>query len=165
MRILTVIACLLVAPVAGHQQDPNAQRPTEVTVVFANSRTYTGTYRTTAPSRICGELAPELNFSGKRAFVIEFPDADNTQVTNVAFGSTTLVSGTTTTGSFRLNVGVKLANGGQPPQYVLNTDPPSQRVSGTATRATASGTDTIKVTGANEMGETIELTVVCKPRP
>jgi hypothetical protein len=147
------------------QQDPHHQRPTDVTVVIGNSRMSAGTYRTSAPSRVCGELPAERNFSGKPSFVVEFPDAVNTDVTNVTFASNALVGQTTTTGSFRLSVGVKRADGRQPPQYVLNTDPPSPPASGTATRTSAAGTDTLKVTGTNEIGETIELTVVCKPRP
>jgi hypothetical protein len=154
----------LVTAVAFVQQDPNAQRPTDVTVVIGNSRMSAGTYRTSAPSRVCGELPAEMNFSGKASFVVEFPDAVNVEVTNVTFASNALVGKTTTSGSFRLSVGVKRADGGQPPQYVLNTDPPSPRATGTATRTTAAGTDTLKVTGTNEVGETIELTVVCKPR-
>ena len=146
-------------------QDANAQRPTEVTLVMGNSRLYAGTYHTTAPSRVCGELPPELNFSGKRSFVVEFPDADNVEITNVTFASNTLVAGTTTTKSFRLDVGVKAKNGGRPPNDLLNTDPPNPKVTGTATRTVAAGTDTLKVVGTNEMGETIDMTLVCKPRP
>jgi hypothetical protein len=147
------------------QQTAMAQRPTDVTVVIANSRVYAGTFHTIAPSRVCGELPAELNFAGVASFVVEFPDADNTEITNVTFGSTSLVGGTTTTGSFRLDVGVKAKDGGRPPNYVLNTDPPNPGVTGTATRTSSAGTDTLKVTGRNEMGETIEMTLVCKPRP
>jgi len=59
-------------------------------------------------------------------------------------------------------VGVVTANGGRPPNYVLNTDSGQARNAGTATLTNTNGGTTLKVTGQNDMGETIDLTVTCR---
>jgi hypothetical protein len=83
-------------------------------------------------------------------------------ITAIAFGSSQLVSGVTTAATFRLMVGVVTANGGRPPNYVLNTDSGQARNAGTATLTSTNGGTTLKVTGQNDMGETIDLTVTCR---
>jgi hypothetical protein len=54
------------------------------------------------------------------------------------------------------------SKGGRPPLYVLNTDTPGTKNSGSATITTEGGSTTIKVVGQNESGETIELTIICR---
>lgn len=53
------------------------------------------------------------------------------------------------------------ATGGRPPHYVLNTDSLRPKNAGTATLSTKTGETTLKVSGQNEMGETIDLTIIC----
>jgi hypothetical protein len=147
-------------------QNPVNQRPTDVTLIMGNSRRYTGTYSASQLSQTCGELRPEESITGERMFIVEFPYDGTPEITAVSFGSFKLVSGTTTTDQFRLNVSVKAKQGGQPPGFAIDTVPPVQRNMGhgTATLSVSAGTTTLRVAGANEMGETIDITLVCKRR-
>jgi hypothetical protein len=148
-------------------QNPANQRPTDITLIMDNSRQYTGTYHASQVSQVCGELSPEESITGERMFVVEFPYDGTPEITRVTFGSTKLVSGVTTTDQFRLNVGVRTKQGVEPQQFVMATVPPVARDmgQGTATLNVAAGTATLRVVGANEMGETIDITLVCRPRP
>jgi hypothetical protein len=141
------------------------QRPTDVTLIMGNSRRYTGTYHASQVSQVCGELGPEQSITGERVFVVEFPYDGTPEITAVSFGSSKLVSGVTTTDQFRLNVSVKAQQGGEPPAFALHTAPPLARNmgQGSATLNVVAGTATLRVVGANEMGETIDITLVCKP--
>ncbi len=153
-------------PPAGEVQRPFNQRPADVTAVMSTSRgKYDGSYTQSQLASVCGEVPAELNFAGVPAFIVEFPNGlGDFSVTNVSFSSTGLVQGVTTTTKFLLNVGVKSPQIGQPPQYVLHTDQP--KMTGTATLTTPSaGTVKLKVDGVNDLGETVNLTVVCGPRP
>ncbi len=154
------------APAAGVVQHSFNQRPADVTVMMSTSRgKYDGSYTTSQVASICGEVPAELNFAAVPAFIVEFPhEPGDLSVTNVSFGSTALVGGVTTTTKFRLSVGVKSPQIGQPAQYVLHTDQP--KMTGTATLTMPSaGTVTLKVDGVNDRGETVSLTLVCGPAP
>jgi hypothetical protein len=148
------------------EQNPTNQRPTDVTLIMGNSLRYTGTYHASQLSQTCGELSPEESITGERVFIVEFPYDGTPEITAVSFGSSKLVSGITGTDQFRLNVGVKAKQGGEPPIFAMDTVPPVQRNmgQGTATLNDSDGTATLRVVGANEMGETIDITLVCKPR-
>jgi hypothetical protein len=167
LKLDLAVAAFLVLASAGaaQNQDPRAQRPTEANLVMGNGRTYAGTYLAVAKSRVCGELPAELSITGEPTFVVEFPDDEIVEITSIAFGSKTLVGGKATTDKFVLNVGVKAKNGGRPPHYSIDTQTPRPKHTGTATLTTAAGTHTLKITAVNEMGETLEMTLVCKPRP
>jgi hypothetical protein len=147
-------------------QNPANQRPTDVTLIMANSQRYTGTYHASQRSQTCGELRPEESMMGERVFNVEFPYDGTPEITAVSFGSFKLVSGVTTTDQFRLNVSVNAKQGGKPPVFAIDTVPPVPRNMGhgTATLNVAAGTARLRVVGANEMGETIDITLVCKPR-
>jgi hypothetical protein len=147
-------------------QNPANQRPTDVTLIMGNSRRYTGTYHASQLSQTCGELRPEESMTGERMFIVEFPYDGTPEITAVSFGSFKLVSGVTTTDQFRLNVNVKAKQGGEPPGFAIGTVPPVPRNMGhgTATLNVAAGTARLRVVGANELGETIDITLVCKPR-
>ena len=164
MSALGTLAPDLVTAQTG--QNLAHQRPTDVTLIMGNSRRYTGTYRASQRSLTCGELSPEQSITGERMFVVEFPYDGTPEITAVTFGSFKLVAGVTTTNQFRLNVNVKAKQGGEPPGFAINTVPPVPRNMGrgTATLSVAAGTATLRVVGANEMGETIDITLVCKPR-
>jgi hypothetical protein len=146
------------------QQYPFNQRPTDVTVIMSTSRKkYDGTYTLSQTSLICGEVPKELNFSGEPAFLVQFPDGGDFEINDVTFNSKALVGGVTSTGTFHLNVSVKSKQIGHPAAYVLDTTRPEN--AGTATLTTPSaGTTKLKVDGVNDRGETVNLTVVCKPR-
>ncbi len=159
------------APAPNYDTAPVEQnlvnyRPTEITLIMDNSRRYTGTYHASQVSQVCGELRPEESLTGARVFVVEFPYDGTPEITAVAFGSSKLVSGVTTTDEFDLNVGVMAKQGGQPSAFVIHTAPPVPRNmgQGMATLNSAAGTDTLRIVGANELGETIDMTVVCNPK-
>lgn len=140
------------------------ERPSSVVVVMSNSRTYAGTYRLTEVARVCGEVPKEMNFAGVPSFIVQlYPDSGSGEVTDVTFGSPALVGGVITTGTFNLSVHVESPKIGKPAAYVLDTSRP--KMQGTATlTAPSKGTVTLHVTGANDLGEAIDLTLTCGPR-
>ena len=140
------------------------QRKTTVDATIAGSRKlYDGKFAATGTSSICGEIPKESSMTGTASFVIEYPSDDpvNAPVQSIAFGSTQLVGAVRTATLFRLSIAVRTADGGKPHAYVLNTDPPGAKTSGTATLSKVKNQLTLKVRGQNEMGETIDLTIVC----
>jgi len=143
---------------------PFNQRPADVTIVISTSRGgYDGQYTTSNVAQVCGEVPKEMNFAGVPTFIVQFPDAADGEVQNVAFRSPVLIGTTTTTTSFMLNVGVKSPRIGAPPIYVLDTAQP--KMSGKATLASPSpGTTQLRVEGVNDKSETIHMTVTCGPR-
>lgn len=143
-------------------QEGRAQRPTDVTVIMSTSRgKYDGTYRLSQISRLCGELKADENMSGVPVFVVEFPDDGDFEINDVTFSSKTLVAGVTTTDEFYLSVNLKSPKIGHPAACVLDTTRPKN--TGRATLAVTGGTVRLKVDGVNDRGETVDLTVVCKP--
>jgi hypothetical protein len=166
--VVAICALGTLAPdrvIAQIAQNSANQRPTDVTLIMGNSRRYAGTYHASQLSQTCGELRPEESMTGERVFVVEFPYDGTPEITSVSFGSSKLVSGVTTTDQFRLNVSVKAKQGGRPAVFAIDTVPPVPRNMGhgTATLSVAAGTARLRVVGANEMGETIDITLVCKP--
>jgi hypothetical protein len=133
-----------------------------VTISGSHGR-YDGTYTLSQVCRLCGELPPEFWMSGERAFVVEFPDGADFDISHVTFRSKTLVSGATSTDKFYLSVTVRTARGTRPPAYVLDTSQPNN--TGDATLTVAAGKLTLKVAGTNSMKETIDRTVICEPAP
>lgn len=157
----TVVAMALAGAGIAAQQTNINQRPTSVTAKIDKTKMrYAGTFELAERSRICGEIPPEQSMTGERAFIVEFPDTPppDSAISNFSFGSKVLVGNTTSATKFMLEISVR----GSAQAYRLNTDRPKN--SGTATIETKAGTSTLKVSGANEMGETIELTVVCRPK-
>ncbi len=154
------------AAAAQSEQNPVNQRPTDVTLIVGSDPQPAGTYSASQLAQICGELRPEESITGERAFIVEFPSDGTPEITAVSFGSSKLVSGVTTTDQFRLNISANAKEGAAPIRFVIDTVPPVQRNmgQGTATLNVDSGTDTLRVVGANETGETFDLMLVCKPR-
>lgn len=165
-----VVASLLIAelsvPVAiSGQQHPFNERPADVTVVMSTSRKkYDGTYRLADIARVCGEVPKDLNFAGVPSFIVQlYPDNGQGEVQDVTFGSTELVGGVTATAKFHLSVVVKSPAIGAPPAYVLDTKQP--KMTGTAKLTYPKpGTVQLKVDGVNDRGETVDLTLICRPR-
>ncbi len=149
-------------------QEPFNERPADVAVVMSTSRgTYDGTYTLRETARICGEVPADLNLSGERSFIVQLypdgPTAVEGGVEDVTFGSKELVGGVKTTGKFMLNVTVTSPTIGRPPMYVLDTAQP--KMSGTASLSEpAQGSVRLKVNGVNDRGQTVSLTLDCKPR-
>jgi hypothetical protein len=158
------LGLVLLVAVPQTPQYPFNQRPTDVTVIMSTSRgKYDGTYTSSDTSAVCGEVPKELNFAGVPAFSVQFPDGADLEVHDVTFSSKVLVGGVTTTSEFFLSVSLKSPRIGQPAAYVLDTSQP--KMTGTATLTTpAAGTTKLKINGVNDRGETVNLTLVCKPR-
>lgn len=147
---------------ANTVQQGRAQRPTDVTVIMSTSRgKYDGTYKLSQVSRLCGELKADENMSGVPVFVVQFPDDGDFEVNDVTFSSTALVAGVTATDQFYLSVSLTSPKIGHPAACVLDTTRPGN--TGRATLAVTGGTARLKVDGVNDRGETVDLTVVCKP--
>jgi hypothetical protein len=162
---LVLGAALLAAGVASPAaQSPsiNGRHTTADAVISGSPKLRDGAFKASGVSGVCGVIPKEASLTGEAAFVIEFPnDTPTGTITSISFGSKQLVGGVTTSTVFRLSVGVRTANGGRPPNYVLNTDSANAKASGTATLSDVKGVTTLRVIGREVMGETIELTVVC----
>jgi hypothetical protein len=157
---------LLARPVAPQSAPSIYQRQTTITARIGGSPNLRdGSYQAKGTSSICGVL-PKLPPLTGGVFIVEFPFDPPRQspglVTSISFGSSDLASRKDgTSNRFTLDVGVVNAAGGQPAAYVLNTDPPRPGNRGTATLTHTPGATTLTVTGQEEGGETISLTVTC----
>jgi hypothetical protein len=167
IRLAVIVVCLgplsAITSGAGRPQSPSINhRPTVAKVRIAGSpKLHDGSFELTGTSGICGEIPREASLSGQAIFVVEFPNdgRPDDPISGISFGSHQLVGGVTKASIFTLNVTVRTANGGRPPAYVLHTDRP--RNTGQATLTTKGNTVTLKVTGQEVMGETIDLEITC----
>lgn len=151
------------AAVGAQAADTSAQRPTDVTLIMGNSRTYAGTYRASGMARICG-YGPLRDAAGfVDGFTLMFPDAEDLEIVDVNFNADTLPVGRTTN-SFYIAISLKAKQGGRPPIYVVRANEPRFKETGTATLTAQGGTATLRVIGTNDMGETMDMTAVCGPQ-
>lgn len=158
------LAMLGATPAVGAQTaDTSAQRPTDVTLIMGNSRTYAGSYRASGMSRICG-YGPLRDMAGfVDGFTLMFPDGEDVEITDINFSADTLPVGKTTT-SFYIAISLKAKQGGRPAAYVVRANEPRFKETGTATLTAQGGTATLRVKGTNDMGETMDMTAVCQPQ-
>lgn len=158
------LALLGAAPaVSAQAPDTSSQRPTDVTLIMGNSRTYAGSYRASGMSRICG-YGPLRDMAGfVDGFTLMFPDGEDLEITDIDFNADTLPVGKTTP-SFYISISLKAKQGGTPAAYVVRANEPRFKETGTATLTAQGGTATLRVKGTNDMGETMDMTAVCKPQ-
>ncbi len=152
--LLVLIATAQPASIYGRAIDASA-------VISGSPRLRDGRFQLSGKAAICGEIPKESSLTGEAAFVIELSGDTQGSMTTITFGSK-LAGREATATAFRLSVGVTTAQGGRPPLYVLNTDPPGRGNSGTATLTQTAEGATLKVIGVNEAKENIELTVRCR---
>jgi hypothetical protein len=147
----------------GQSADTSTLRPTDVTLVMGNSRRYAGSYQASGTSRICG-YGPLRDMAGfVDGFTLMFPDGEDVEITDINFSADTLPVGKTTT-SFYISIGLKAKQGGRPASYVVRANEPRFKETGTATLTAQGGTATLTVVCTNDMGETMNMTAVCKPQ-
>ena len=163
---LAVLALIGTASPAGAQVvDSTTLRPTDVVVKIVNDPHYSGTYNASAISRICGKL--DLMMPHRvNSFHVDFPDDEpNLAVTSVTFDADTLPTGAITN-SFYLSVGIRTAQGGTPPLFVVRAREPQYNEPGTASRSGVAGMDTLKIVGTATTGVKVSLTVTiaCHPQ-
>lgn len=158
------LAFLGAAPVVRAQApDTSSQRPTDVTLIMGNSRTYAGSYRASGMSRICG-YGPLRDMAGfVDGFTLMFPDGEDLEIIDINFNADTLPVGRMTP-SFYISISLKAKQGGTPAAYVVRANEPRFKETGTATLTVQGGTATLRVKGTNDMGETMDMTAVCKPQ-
>jgi hypothetical protein len=158
--LVVVITAVGALPAAAQIPSIN-QRPTTAKAVITGSpKLRDGSFTASGTSGICGVMPKEV--VGEDTFVIEFPnDTPTGTITSISFGSKELVGKNTKSTVFRLNVGVTTAKGGRPPNYVLNSGEPKMK--GEATVVNDKGVTILHVVGTEVMGETIDLTVECRP--
>jgi hypothetical protein len=150
------------AHVAWAQAPSIHQRPISASATITGSpKLRDGQFTLAGKAAICGVIPKEASLTGEAAFVIEVAGDTAGSMTSITFGSKQLVGAVTTATQFNLSVGMVTSNGGRPPQYVLNTGSPRQGNGGTATLTTVKGVSTLRVAGANDMKENIDLTVTC----
>lgn len=149
--------------VSAQAPDTSSQRPTDVTLIMGNSRTYAGSYRASGMSRICG-YGPLRDMAGfVDGFTLMFPDGEDLEIIDINFNADTLPVGKTTP-SFYIAISLKAKQGGTPAAYVVRANEPRFGETGTATLTAQGGTATLRVKGTNDMGETMDMTAVCKPQ-
>lgn len=149
--------------VSAQAPDTSSQRPTDVTLIMGNSRTYAGSYRASGMSRICG-YGPLRDMAGfVDGFTLMFPDGEDLEITDINFNADTLPVGKTTP-SFYISISLKAKQGGRPAAYVVRANEPRFKETGTATLTAQGGTATLRVKGTNDLGETMDMTAVCKPQ-
>ena len=165
-----VAALLWLVPVGpgllGQAVDSTTLRPTDVVVTISNDTHYNGTYRARGMSRVCGKLDLMMPHRDN-SFVVEFPDDEpNLDVRALSFDADTLAPGSTTT-SFYLSVGIRTAQGGTPPAFVVRAREPRFAEPGTAIRAKAASRDSLTVDGVATSGTKVGVRaiVVCQPKP
>ena len=165
-----VAALLWILPVGpgllGQAVDSTTLRPTDVVVTIRNDTHYDGIYRARGMSRVCGKLDLMMPHRDN-SFVVEFPDDEpNLDVRALSFDADTLAPGSRTT-SFYLSVGIRTAQGGTPPAFVVRAREPRFAEPGTAIRAKAASRDSLTVDGIATSGTRVEVRaiVVCRPKP
>ena len=139
-------------------------RPASITLALSGTTTQAdGTYSASGPARLCGNAV--INLTGNlRQFSFEFPlDSAGDQIGDVTFSAEDLVPGTSTA-SFHIGVNVKTAVGHEPPALVIDTAQAGSDDSGSAQLAESGGTTTLIVDGADDLGQTIQMTATCGPR-
>jgi hypothetical protein len=158
MTIMYKAAMLLVLFTQGIYQRPTTAQAS----ITGSPKLRDGNFTATGISSICGEVPMMSSMTGTAVFNVEFPnDTPRGSITSISFGSKELVGGKTRSTKFLLNVSVVTANGGRPPAYVLHTENPKPGNTGVATLTKKGRAVTLKVTGREDMGETISLTVTC----
>src|SRR6478672_5938177 len=164
------LGVLLMVAVSQSLQTVNAQsinqRPAVIKAIIAGShKIYDGSFTGSGKSNMCGLIPKESSMTGTDVFVIEYPydDPGDSPIQSLSFGSKQLVGKVKKAPVFRLNVAVRLPNGSKPYAYVLNTDDPTKpKNTGTAALASVASGLKLTVSGTNDRGETINLTVECK---
>lgn len=156
---------LLVGAEGASAQASLMGRPVTISATLGNSpKLYNGQYTSSGVGRMCGETDPLQSFTGQRQFVIEFPlDYNGGSVVDLRFSSKTLVGSVRQTATFFVSITVKAANGGAPPAYVVDTERPAPRNSGTATLNMVKGETALTVKASDSLGQTLELTATCGP--
>jgi hypothetical protein len=99
----------------------------------------------------------------ENAFNVEFPYEGDFEIVDLSFAADTLVSGATTD-KYYLAVSLKTKDGGRPPSFVLRTKEPRFKETGQAKLSVDGGTAQLEVDGKNALGQTLQMTLVCKPR-
>jgi hypothetical protein len=153
--LLGLIASVQSASIYGRPIDASA-------VISGSPRLRDGSFQLSGKAAMCGEIPKEASLTGEATFVIELSGDTQGSMTTITFGSKQLSGRQATASLFRLTVGVTTAQGGKPPHYVLNTDPPGRGNSGTATLTQTAEGVTLKIVGVNEAKENIEFSARCK---
>ena len=161
--MMRIVISLIVAIAAAQTPSIYGRSIGASATITGSPKLRDGGFQLSGKAAICGEIPKERSLTGEATFIIELNGETTGSMTTITFGAKGLAGRQATTGGFRLTVGVTTADGGRPPLYVLNTDPPRSGNSGTATLTQSSdGTATLKIVGRNEDNETIEFQVTCK---
>lgn len=164
---LTVVLTVAVAPAwqPVHAQSIYQRHTVARAIIAGSHKLYDGTFNGSGASSICGMIPKEASMTGTDVFIIEYPYdlPGDSPIQSISFGSKQLVGKVKKATMFTLNVAVRLPNGSKPYAYVLHTDDPTKpKNTGTATLATSAGALRLTLSGTNDRGETIKLTVECK---
>lgn len=164
--LATIVLLAVAAP--AHRSSAQASdsihlRPTSVTVVIENDKLYSGTYNASGVAIVCGHV--ELGYPGfEKSFDVEFPDEETPGVRSLTFSAKVLPPGSST-GSFHMNVGVRIGASGAPPLYVIRADEPQYNEPGTANLVNDKGATTLSVVGTAPLGVKVTVKAVCSPKP
>lgn len=136
-------------------------RRVDISLTLSKSGTYNGTYEASGVASACGH--PALGMAGKElSFGVELPSQGNRDIVDLSFHADTLAPGDTTD-MYYLSVTVKTKQGATPPSFILRTNEERFKEKGKATLMVEGGTARLRITGKKELGETLDMALVCKP--
>jgi hypothetical protein len=140
---------------------PVGPRRVDISLTLSNSGTHNGTYQASGVASACG--IPALGLAVKeQSFGVELPSQGDRDIMDLSFHADTLAPGGTTD-MYYLSVSVRTKQGATPPSFVLRTNEERFNEKGKATLTVEGGTARLKITGKKERGETLDMSVVCKP--
>ena len=140
--------------------DNGTGRNATIHLDISNSRLDSdGSYSATGPVRYCGDAL--YGFGNDRAFNFEFPLSGTHEIEDVTFGALDLLPGSSTS-ELHIGVSVRTAGGQEPPATVVDTH--NKGNSASAQLSVSGGMTTLVVHGADDSGQTINLTATCDPR-
>ena len=145
---------------ATQPKDTIHHRAADITLTIADSKFYSGTYTATGVSRTCGNAMVDMN-GNVDGFDFEFPFDGTYEINDVNFASDTLKVGVPTP-SYYIDLRLTTKDGGHPPGWVLRTNEPTYGETGTVLLTVKGSVATLKISGQNKIGETLDMTVVCK---
>ena len=159
--VTAAVACAILSSRALAQQpDTIHHRAADIRLTIANSKFYSGTYHASGVSRTCGNSMVFMN-GNVDGFNFEFPYEGTFEINDVNFAADTLKAGVLTP-SYYIDLNLTTKDGGHPPGWVLRTNQPKYGETGTVLLTVNGNVATLKIKGQNKMGETLDMTVVCK---
>ena len=151
-----------VASTAEDSGDPDSDlhRPVEISLTITSKNDRNGSYQATGTSRSCGRQRMS-GFPMPKSYSVQFPYDGEHRIVDLVLIAPDLPTGGSTE-KFSVDASVVNSRGGKPPSFVLNAGQRGE--TGKVTLTEENGTSRIVAEGRNGQNETMQLTIVCRPR-